>query len=233
MKNNKTIWILGGMWPGASAEMYLKIIRHAQYGYGAVQDHEFPPVIINSLTLRWFDETGVIDPVSVEKELIEWVKTLENSWADLIIIACNTVHVFYQQMQDAIKIPILNIVEHTCMAIKDQGHKKVWLLCSQSTRDLHLYHKHFIKEDIGVINCNEVQQAQVNRVIENVMGNHQWIDDIIILKTIMRDMIEQWAENIILWCTELPLAINQVHTDYELFDTMDILVKKSVENAMK
>ncbi len=110
---HKTIGVLGGMGPEASANLYSKIIKYAQYKYNAVQDFDYPPIIIYSLPLFGFDETGIVDEKLVKQQLIDGVKKLESAGCDLIIIGCNTVHIFYDEMQAAIKIPILNIVEGT------------------------------------------------------------------------------------------------------------------------
>ena len=232
MKKNKTIWILGWMWPWASAEMYMKIIRYCQHEYWAVQDDDYPQIIINSLTLDWFNETWIVDDELVKSQLIEWVKILEKSWSDLIIIACNTVHIFYKDIKESVNVPIFNIVEETKNELIKNSYKKVWILSSQSTRDFWLYRKLLEKNNICVVTTNKEQQNNANKVIENVMGWNQNQNDTIALKRIINNMVKEWADAIVLWCTELPLAINQIHTDHVLFDTMDILVKKSVDFSL-
>ena len=232
MKKNKTIWILGWMWPGASAEMYSKIIKYCQHEYWAVQDNDYPQIIINSITLDWFDETWIVDEKLVKIQLIEWIKVLEKAWADLIIIACNTVHIFYREMQDAVNIPIFNIIEETKNELVKNNYKTIWILSSQSTRDFWLYKNLLEKNNINTIVTTKEQQEKANKIIENVMWWTQNQNDTIILKRVINDMVKKWAEAIVLWCTELPLAINQIHTDYVLFDTMDIIVKKSVDFSL-
>lgn len=56
MKVRKVIGVLGGMGPEASANLHMKILRYSQDHYGAVQDSDYPPVIIDSLTLEGFDQ---------------------------------------------------------------------------------------------------------------------------------------------------------------------------------
>ena len=229
---NKTIWVLGGMWPEASSNLYSKIIKYAQHEYNAVQDFDYPPIIIYSLPLLWFDETWIVDEDLVKKQLIEWVKRLESAWCDLIIIACNTVHYYYDEMQKAVKVPIFNIVEETKNRVLKFWYKKVWLFASESTNKLCLYQKRFTDSWIEVISPDKNQQKILNRVIEHVMWWNQKTDDIIFLKDIARDYIKKWAEAIILGCTEIPLAINQTHTDIKLFDTIEIIVQCAVDYSL-
>ncbi len=233
MKKNKTIGILGGMGPEASANLYQRIIKYAQYKYGAVQDFDYPPIIIYSLPLLGFNETGIRDGDLVKKQLIDGVKKLAYAGCDLIIIACNTVHYFYDDMQSAVNIPVLNIIEETRRRVLDLGYKKVGLFASESTNKLKLYQDKFAAAGIEVIFPNKKQQDILNGVIKHVMGGNQGISDIVALKDIARDYIKQGAKAIIMGCTEIPLAINQTHTDIKLFDTVEIIVQSAVDFSLK
>lgn len=232
MKTNKSIGVLGGMGPEASANLYSKIIKYAQNEYGAVQDFDYPPVIIYSLPLFGFDETGIVDEKLVKKQLIEGVKKLELAGCDIIIIACNTVHTYFDEMQASVKVPIFNIIEETKKRVEKLGYKKIGLFASESTNKLELYQKRFADSDIEIISPNPEQQQILNRVIEHVMGGNQKIEDVVLLKEIARDYIRQGAEAIVMGCTEIPLAINQSHTDIKLFDTIEIIVQSAVDYSL-
>jgi len=233
MQKHKTIGVLGGMGPEASANLYSKIIKYAQNEYGAVQDFDYPPIIIYSLPLFGFDETGIVDEALVKKQLIEGVKKLELAGCDLVIIACNTVHSYFEEMQSAVKVPIFNIIEETKKRVEKLGYKKVGLFASESTNKLKLYQKRFTDSNIEVISPNSEQQQILNKVIEHVMGGNQKIEDVILLKEIARDYIRQGAEAIVMGCTEIPLAINQTHTDIKLFDTIEIIVQSAVDYSLQ
>jgi aspartate racemase len=232
-QTNKTIGVLGGMGPEASANLYSKIIKYAQHEYGAVQDFDYPPIIIYSLPLLGFDETGIVDEDLVKKQLIEGVKKLESAGCELIIIGCNTVHSYYDEMQAAVKVPIFNIIEETKKKVIELGYKKVGLFASESTNKLKLYQKRFSNSNIEVISPSAAQQKVLNRVIEHVMGGNQKMEDILALKDITRDYLKQGAEAIVIGCTEIPLAINQTHTDVKLFDTIEIIVQCAVDYSLK
>ena len=234
MKNkNKTIGILGGMGPSASADLYLRIIKYSQQKYNAVQDSDYPPVIIMSLAMSGFDETGIVDEDLVKDQLVDGVKKLEGAGADFIMIACNTVHIFYEQMQSAVKIPILNVVEEAKKKVLESGFVKVGLFSSQSTNKLCLYQNSFEKSGIKVIPADENQQKLLNNVIENVMGGKHGAEDTKILKEIAFNHLKQGAEAIVLGCTEIPLAINQLQTDIKLFDTTQIIAEAAVDFSLE
>ncbi len=235
MKNknkNKIIGVLGGMGPLASANLYMEIIKYSQHKYGAVQDIDYPPVIIYSLPLEGFDETGIVDGKLVKKQLIAGVKKLELAGCDLIIIGCNTVHIFYKDMQATVKIPILNIINETQKMVLGHGYKKVGLFASESTVNSGLYQNKFEKSGIKVIAPNNDQQKKLNLVIEHVMGGNQKDEDVILLKDIIHDYVNKGAEAIVMGCTEIPLAINQTQTDVKLFDTIKIITQTAVDFSL-
>lgn len=221
------------MGPSASANLYIKILHYAQVAYGAVQDSEYPPVIIYSLPLVGFTEKGIEDDYVVKQQLIAGVQKLEQAGCELIIIACNTVHVFYNEMQNALHVPLLNIVEETKKKVVAAGYKKVGLFASQTMSQSQLYQSMFAAANIEVIAPNSEQQKIMNRVIEHVMGGNQKEEDIIALKDVAREYMRFGAEAIVLGCTEIPLAINQCHTDIKLFDTIEILVQAGVDFSLK
>lgn len=230
--SKKTIGVLGGIGPGASANLYNKIIEYMQQNYNAVQDFDYPPVIIYSLPLTGFSEKGIEDELSVKTQLVGGVQKLEDAGSDLIIIACNTVHEYYDYLQKRVKIPIFNIIEETKKRVVKAGYTTVGLFSSDSTNKLKLYQKSFSQSGITVLSANAHQQKDLNTVIEHVMGGTQGDRDIIILKEIACYFVAQGAQAIVMGCTEIPLAINQTHTDIKLFDTIRIIVECAVDYSL-
>ncbi len=232
MKKDRIIGILGGMGPEASANIYKKMIEYTQHAYNAVQDSEYPPIIIYSLPLDDFDETGITDEKSVKKQLVEGVQKLESAGCEAIVIACNTVHIFYSEMQEAVDIPILSIIDATMKKVVEDKYRKVGLFASEDTNKLNLYQKALSSVGVKVISANKEQQQMMNMVIEHVMGNNQKVEDTIVLKDIARSYLKEGAQAIILGCTEIPLAINQAQTDIKLFDTNQIIAKCAVDFSL-
>ena len=78
LKSVKTIDVLGGMGGIASANLYNKIIAIAQEKYGAVQDSDYPPIVIYSLPLAEFNELGIVDIEKVKKIILAEIKKIKN-----------------------------------------------------------------------------------------------------------------------------------------------------------
>jgi aspartate racemase len=159
-QNFKTIGVLGGMGAAASADFYQSLVKIAQKKYGAENDDDFPAIWIYNLPITGFDETGFVDEESVKQQLITSVKKLESAGSDFIVIPCNTVHYFYKEMSESIKIPIISILEATALAVKKAGFKKVGLLNSQSTKNYHLYENIFDKYQINSCAANRHRRTK-------------------------------------------------------------------------
>lgn len=230
--NKKIIGVLGGMGPEASSALYQNIIEYAQSDHGAVQDKDYPPVFMYSLPLQGFDETGIRDKDLVVSQLVEGVKKLELAGSDLIIIACNTVHFFYDEMLKATDTPIFNIIEETAQTVRREGIQKVGLLASESTCKLGLYQDKFNPLGIDVILPDQPQQEKLNEIIEHVMGGKQGGADLKTLQRITENYANQGAEAVVLGCTELPLVINQSLTEIKLYNSIEIIVQKAVDYSL-
>ncbi len=232
MTLKKTIGILGGMGPEASAYFYNLLIQLAHKKYGAVQDIDFPPVLIYNLPLAGFDETGITDEALVERQLIAGVQKLEKGGSDFIIIACNTVHTFYDAMQASIKIPILSIVDETVRTAQDNGYARVGILSSESTNKLNLYKDKLEGSGIATISANPEQQQALNEIILHVMAGEHKNKDAAVAAAIIDDMAAAGADAVILGCTELPLAIEALKAALPVLNANEIIIDRALATAL-
>jgi aspartate racemase len=230
-KSIKTIGLLGGMGPAASAKMYADLVVLAQKKYHAVQDTDYPPMHIYSLPLVGFDETGITSADSVKIQLCDAAKTLEKAGSDFIVIACNTVHVFIDDIQSSVRVPIFSMIEETVRYIKDLGIKQLGLLSSETTRELNLYQKAFEKAGLVLFQATKQEQKEVTGIIKNVMGGKQGEKDSKVLSTLVNQLAKNGAECVVLGCTELPLAAKNLNVLIPVYDAMTILTSAALNQA--
>ena len=219
------------MGPEASAYFYNLLIKLAHKKYGAVQDTDFPPILIYNLPLFGFDETGITDEALVEKQLVDGVKKLESAGSDFIIIACNTVHLFQDSMQAALRIPILGIIDETAQEASRKGFKKVGLLTSESTNKMGLYEKRLQALGIESLRADDEQQEKLNHIILNVMAGEQNADDAKTIEAVAEDFARRGAEAVILGCTELPLAVGSGGFPIPLLNSNEIITDRALARA--
>jgi aspartate racemase len=227
----KTIGILGGMGAAASVDLYARIVDGAQRRYRAEQDREFPEMILYNLCLIDFDETGITDESTVKEQLLDGMRKLQAAGADFVVVPCNTVHRFADEMQAAVSIPLVSIIEATKEAVAADGRTKVGILSSRSTRATQLYENALRRANISFVSAEEMDQGDIDTVIGRVISGSQDQHDAEIVERIAKRYIEDGATAVILGCTELPLAFNQTHTAIPLYDSTRILAAAALKEA--
>lgn len=229
-KKFKKIGILGGMGPVATVNMYNKIVLQTQRQCGAVQDTEYPPVIVYSLALEGFNETGIADFDLVEKQLLEGIKCLEEAGADLIVIACNTVHYFYDKIQAVCSVPILHLIREATKYCGLSPYQKIGLVSSQTTSHEGLYHQELKKySQKEVIVLAEAEQELLNKIVLTIMsgGSKEKVDALV--TKVASKLKEMGSEVILVGCTELSLAFNSENSGLPVIDAVDVLAELAVK----
>jgi len=209
------------MWPEASCYLYKLILNYYQTKYNAVQDNEYPHIIINNLSLDGFSEKWVEDEDIVKQGLLQWVEQLENAWVDKILMACNTIHVYYDFLQANSTGKIINLVEEAVIQVASKGIQDVLILGSHTTREEKLYDIYLEKYNIWYTKIDNPEQAQIDTIIENVMKDSVSDGD--------RDFIQQLVKKYntdatLIACTELPIVCMWLAL-WQTFDTLSILTE--------
>ena len=104
----KRLGILGGMGPEAAIDLQLKILRRTS----AQRDRDHLPVVTWNIP-QIPDRTAAIlgQALSPLPAMTDGVMALERLGAQNIVIACNTAHHWHSELQSAVPIPILHIVD--------------------------------------------------------------------------------------------------------------------------
>ncbi len=228
----KKIGILGGMGPEASANFYYKIIHYCQEKYQAVQDTDFPPLIIYSLPLLGFDESGIINKNLVLQQLLDGIDTLRNAECDFIVIPCNTVHLFINELRLKCQIPIMSIIEETIKRIKKDTLDVVGLVGSDTTLKLQLYQDLLNKNNMSCITPTDDEIPKITKLILEIMGGNVKNKTKNKVLSIIQKMEQQSSNAIILGCTEIPLIISQKDVNVKVYDTLQILAESAVDFAI-
>lgn len=226
---HKKIGILGGMGPEASAEFYMRIIRYCQKKYNAVQDTDYPPMVLYSLGLKGFDESGIVDHQEVLSQLAEGIKTLRDAGCDFIVMPCNTVHHYISELRALSSVPVLSIIEETVKKIDPGGISKVGLLASESTIRLEIYQKHMCDNGILFRVPEEKDYPLINSFILEIMSGNVKSSTKQKMLTLVDEMKDGAINALVLGCTEMPLAMKKEDVGIEVYDTLQILAEAAVE----
>ena len=144
----------------------------------------------------------------VLKSLLKGCKLLEKNKCKFIVIPCNTAHYWFDDLQNKINIPIINMPKEVFKFTKKKCKKnsKVGLLATEGTLKTGVYKKFFDRDYQLIEPSLKIQKFSVNKAIKLVkMGNVKAAAKAI--KPAIDSLIKMKCKKIILGCTELPIAI--------------------------
>lgn len=235
----KTIGILGGMGPLATADLFKKIIELTD----AAKDQDHVRVIIDSNT-NIPDRTAAIlhggaDPVPA---LTESARLLEKAGASFLIMPCNTAHYFYKDICAAVNIPVISIIEETAKKVKESGYDTVLILATDGTIQSKVYEKVFDAHGITSVYPDPVTQKGVMDIIykgvkagiTDLSGEDEISvllkEDTARLNSFIKKTSEEFGGKVItaLACTELPMAKDLYGFEGIFTDPTENLAKAAV-----
>lgn len=228
----KTVGIIGGLGPETTSEFYLDIVFSCQKKSRTAR----PAIIVSSVPLPYqIEEDAIAKNVGIERclpFLIEEAKRLEKAEADFIVMPCNSLHVFIEDIRESVSIPVLSIVEETVKFIQKNNFKKVGIVSTSATIKNKLYENAFEQNGIGYETPNDFQQAKLGKFILNLVTGQQNNKDREELIAIINDFENKSVDCVVLACTDLQLLIPK-HPALKIFDTMKILADATVEEILR
>ena len=201
------IGILGGLsWH--STQLYYRYLNEEyalQYG-----QHHSLPMVINSLNLQKVIE-GFKNRPQLIQELIDECSVFMQVPCNPILIASNTVHALYPNLQRAYpQLKWLHIADCLASVCKESSISKLGLLGTRYTISRSFYRRILEKEGIELITLNRSDQKQVDHIIEHELTQGR-CSSLTQSKAsyFTHTLHQQGAQAIALACTELPLWIKE------------------------
>lgn len=213
----KIIGIVGGAGPFAGLRLLERLLSISSSQYGCYKDEDYPHVLLNSFP---FSDmlTAKKNPKLLKAELTLSLNQLRAQGAEVLAIACNTLHNFLEedQEQDLIHLPRL-------LGEELRRDKAPLVLCTTTSRENKLHKKFF--------ECRYPElslQEKVDGIIDRILKGES--------RSIARDLL--WviekgkAGTVILGCTELSLFSGELASSTKkVIDPLEMLAKKMLERS--
>ncbi len=228
----KTIGLLGGMTWHSTLEYYRLINSGIQQRLGGSHSAR---CLLYSLD---FAEIEKLQAAGEWKELsgfmIQAAKRVAQAGADFLVICANTMHRMSDEVEGAVPIPLLHIVDAAAAEIHKQGLRTIGLLGTRFTMEQDFYRERLEKRHcLKVLIPAATERQMIHEIIYEELGRG------IISQTskaaylaIIRELHARGAQGIILGCTEIPLLIHPGDYSIPLFDTTAIHAEAAVEWAV-
>ena len=223
----KTIGILGGMGPLATADLYRKIVLLTDAGC----DNDHIRVFIDS-NCRIPDRTAAIlsggaDPLP---EMASALRNLEKCGAECIIMPCNTAHYFLPALQAQTAIPFISMLEATARACAAAyPGKRAAILATRGTLATGLYERALEKEGVDVLLPEEPQRDVLMHLIyEVVKAARPLAPEADLWAQLLEQLRRAGADYFILGCTELPIIADTLPAPGPFIDPTAELAKAAI-----
>ncbi len=227
----RKLGLIGGMSWLSTRSYYERINKLVQARAGM---RSSAPLLIESLDFtdlsrlstanEWQRAAGV---------LADSAKRLEKAGATAIIIGANSMHKVYDQVAEAVKVPVIHIAECVAVKMAADGIRKAGLIGTRNVMLESFYRQKLIARDIELLPPEMAFVETLDRIIydELLLGkaSRQAERE---LKTIITNMEQDGAEAVVLGCTELEMIVPITANVLPIYDCTRIHAEAAVDWIM-
>jgi len=226
----KTAGIIGGLGPETTAKFYLEVIFSCQ----ELNKSNRPPLVITSVPLPYaLEKDAIVNNSNLQKclpYLVAEAKRLEKAGADFIVMPCNSLYLFIDDIRKNVGIPVLSIIEKTAEFLQKKRFNYVGIVSTAITAQHKLYENELSGRGMRYVSPNENDQVKLNQIVYKLVVREK--DDS--LKKQLLDIMSKFdkPDCVVLACTDLQL-LKPVLEKIDVFDTMKILADATVKEILK
>ncbi len=227
----KTAGIIGGLGPETTSDFYLDVL----YSCYRKTKSAKPGIIIASVPLPYHIEEDLITKNTGTERYIPYLvneaKRLEKAGADFLVMPCNSLHIYIEDIRNAVDISVLSIIDETVDFLKKNNLKKVGVLSTTATVQNKLYETSFEQKGIDYFIPEDFQQKKIDRIIMNILSGLRMNSDREELERIIGGFENKNVDCVTLACTDLQV-IRPEHAHVKIYDTMNILARATVDEIL-
>lgn len=231
----RTIGILGGLGPEATADYYKEII----IGFNKINGNgslNYPEIVIYSVNMSKF--IGLLEAkryTEATNYLVLCINNMRNAGADFAVLSANTPHLLFNEIQSKVDIPLISIVEVCAKKAQSMGNKKCALLGTKFTMQNDFYPNVFAQHNIAIAVPDKTQIEFINTKLftELELGifNEQTENELLDIVANLKE--QQEIDSVILGCTEFPLMFKEKsYLGLPFLNTTKIHVEAIIETCL-
>jgi len=224
--NGKTLGVLGGLGPAASADFMRLLVQKAP----ATKDQEHPRVILLS-NPQVPDRSTYITGGGENPEpyLVDGLRKLSSWGADYLAVTCNTAHYYINHFRYDIDKPIIHIVEETIRAARESSAEGAWLTATIGTIKVGIFQKEAEKSGYALtVPDDEIQQMVQKSIFLYKAGKLKESGDL--MKKACKKLWKIKKMPIVAACTEIPLAYEQAGLPADMIvSSLDALAEACIK----
>ena len=223
--------MIGGMSWESTAEYYRLANRLVADRLGGLHSAD---LVVRSLDFEvvaalqrrgaWSEAAAVLAHAAVE---------LEGAGAELLLLCTNTMHKVVAEVESAVTVPVLHVVDVTAAAVRAADVTTVGLLGTAFTMEQDFYRDRLASHGIEVLVPGEADRREVHRVIFEELCRGTMSDGSRArYREVMARLVDAGAEGVVLGCTEIELLVGQDDCPVPVFPTTRLHVEAAVDAAL-
>jgi aspartate racemase len=228
----QTIGLVGGLSWYSTLEYYRVINEEVQRRLGG---HSSASVALSSVDfsqVRACQERG--DWAGAGRILGDAARRCQAAGADFVLICSNLMHKVYDDVADAVDVPVVHIADAVAAEAQRLGRRRLGLLGARWVMEETFYTDRLARHGIGVTVPGEQDRELVDRVIFDELtrgrvedsSRRRYVD-------IIDGLAADGAEAVVLACTEIELLVSDADCGLPLLDSMRLHALRAVDLALE
>ena len=224
---SKTVGVMGGMGPEATVDFLSRVIRATP----AEKDQDHLRILVdNNPHVPNRQEALLRDGEDPGPALAAMARGLEAAGADLLVMPCNTAHAFREAIEDAVRIPLVSIIEVTVDACGDA--EVVGVLATDGCLASGVFQEALAERGKRVVLPDEAETSALMRLITRIKAGDAGPDLAAGMRGLAEALVARGAGVVIAGCTEIPLVLRADMLDVPLVSSTDALARATVAIAL-
>lgn len=227
----RRIGLLGGMSFESSMIYYRLLNEGVRERLGGLNSADcllhsvnFDTIATMQSSSRW-DEAG--------QYLAKAASGLEQAGAQCILIGAVTMHLVADAVEQAVHVPLINIVDATAGQLAAAGCRRPLLLATRYTMEHGFYQERMARHGITIITPDSAGRSATHGIIFNELCRGQILDA---SRRLLVDLIatakDEGADSVIFGCTEIGLILDPSALPLPAFDSAAIHVAAALDFAL-
>jgi len=227
----KVVGIIGGMGPEATVDFMNRIIKATS----ARDDADHIRMLVDNnpkipSRIKAILEKSGESPIPCLQDM---ARRLESWGVDFLAMPCNTAHYYLPDIQAAVSIPVLDMIDLAVRTVVDQNPdiRSVGLLASTAVVRLGLYAEHFGRRNITLATPADEAQAGIMQAIRKIKTSRYGGEVAQAIQAGADDLLARGAEALLVACTEISIVAEQLRSPGMVYDSAQILAEQVVRES--
>jgi aspartate racemase len=225
----RSLGIIGGMSWVSSAEYYRLLNEGVQKALGG---NHSAPIVMSSVDFQPYADLlarGEWD--LIRDALVTESQRIARTGVEAIVIATNTMHMFADDIEKSVGLPVLHIADAAARRLRGAGYTRIGLMGTRYAMEKDFYRAR-LKERHGIESLIPAapERERINAIIFDELCAGRFLDaSKRFLLGVVDSLAAQGSQSVVLGCTELPLVIRQADAQLPVLDTMSAHVQACLD----